>query len=185
MRVTRPGITMTACLALAACGGLQKSSDTLTPLPTTKPVFLPTTTSLALATLPVGVAPTVTAASTTPPTSPETTSAPTAATATSTTTAPSTTTSLPAATSGKWIMQIGSAPSNATQAAISAQLTKLQQVSPTATTLQSGDWPKVFKGENRVIFYVGGFSSREAVIAECNRIGLSYPDKCLARRLTQ
>jgi cell division septation protein DedD len=165
---------------------LQKSSDTLTPLPTTKPVFLPTTTSSPLATPPVGVAATATAASasTTTATSPETTSATTAATATSTT-APSTTTSLPAATSGKWIMQIGSAPANASQAAVSAQLTKLRQVSPTATTLESGDWPKVFKGENRVIFYVGGFSSREAVIAECNRIGLKYPDKCLARQLTQ
>jgi hypothetical protein len=34
-----------------------------------------------------------------------------------------------------------------------------------------------------VIFYVGGFSSRNAVRTECTRLGLKYPENCLAREL--
>jgi len=80
-------------------------------------------------------------------------------------------------------MQLGSASTNAAPAAVDALLAELRAAAPGVRTLQSSQYPGVFGQDGRIIFYVGGFRSRESVIAECGRIGRAYPDQCLARLL--
>src|SRR3954453_20500774 len=171
MRVRRTGFAGLACLALMGCDGLGTTSATLTPLPTTKPVALPTTTTTIVgplvATAPATIATTAPTTSTTPPETvpPETTTtaeretttslaslAPvttvavtttTARAASTTSTSSPTSTTIPARALAKtWIMQLGSAPAGATNEAIASQLAKLRAIAPKTSTLNSGDWRK-------------------------------------------
>ena len=201
MRV-RTGLAGLACLALLGCDGLGKTSATLTPLPTTKPVFVPSTTTTIVPT-PAPAAPatntiaptttvaaetTTTEAATTTSSAPVTTVLTTAATSTTTSarsaasTTSTTSTTIAAATLLKtWILQLGSAPTGAPNQAIAAQLAQLREIAPEASTLRSGDWPQAFTGPDRVIFFIPGFDSKEAVKRECARLGLRYPDHCIGR----
>jgi len=205
MRVRTTGFVGLACLALMGCDGLGTTSATLTPLPTTKPIAVPSTTTTIV---PPAVATAAATTATPAPTTitmpadtttataeaetttslaslaPVTTVAATTTTARSASTTSTTSSTIPARALAKtWIMQLGSAPAGATKEAIAGQLAKLRAIDPRTSTLNSGDWRKSFDGPDRVIFFVPGFDSRGAVHIECARLKLSYPDQCLARYL--
>ena len=108
---------------------------------------------------------------------------------TTTSTTSTTSTTLPGAGTGQeskgtWIMQLASASSvTATPAAIAEQVAAFERVVRGVRTLRSNDWPKAYPAPDLVVFYVGGFTSKDAVVAQCTALGLVVPDECLARFL--
>jgi S1-C subfamily serine protease len=85
---------------------------------------------------------------------------------------------------GTWLMQLGSVGDDVAQDLIDQQLDRFSEFAPGVRVLQSNDFPATFVTPNRIVFYVGGFESEEAVKAQCAGLGLAYPDDCLARFLT-
>lgn len=187
-----PRIALVAPIALAvlvgACASSKGATPTLPPLPTVPGV---STSSTVIATVPV--VPTVPVATAVPVTTtvPAATTLPAAttttgvATTTTATTVPSGSTYAPREKAETWIMQLASAATDATDAAIRAQLQKFAQTISSVNAMRTTDWPRTFPGDPRVIFYVGGFASQDAVIARCGQLGLAYPTNCLARFLTE
>lgn len=186
MRVGSSLVAVT-CLALSmsvssACSASDSASQTLAPLP----IAVPTT--VAAAAVAAGVS--ATSAPGVPgDTTTEASTTVTVAVTVSTTAAATTTTIRPldATVAGTeslrtWIMQLGATSGTATAQAVAALVGQLSQISGGVKTLKSADWPAVFQGrDHKIIFYVGGFASRDAVIAQCAKLGLVYPTKCLAR----
>lgn len=187
-------------LLLCACATTGRGDETLPPLPLPPVIRTTTTTSI-----PVVVADPPEATALAPPTSaPESTTVPAATTSVSattvspTTTTPAATTSPPVSTLlsdtstttavvtgvvGPWIMQLASASASTTDQAIAAALNQFRAVAPGVTTLRTADWPNSFSGTPVVIFYVGGFASRDEVLAQCAALGLPSPAKCLPRQI--
>lgn len=84
---------------------------------------------------------------------------------------------------GTWLMQLGSVADSVAQELIDEQLDTFSEFAPGVRVLQSNDFPATFTTPNRIVFYVGGFETKEAVVAECAALGRAYPDDCLARLL--
>lgn len=84
---------------------------------------------------------------------------------------------------GTWIMQLGSVPVDADRAAIESELDRIADLAPGVRTLSSNDWPATFTTPDRIVYYVGGFTSRQDVRIACEVAGLIFPDQCLARLL--
>ncbi len=186
MRVGSSLVAVT-CLALSmsvssACSASDSASQTLAPLP----IAVPTTVAAAAA---AGVSATSAPGVPGAPTTEASSTTVTVAVTVSTTAAATTTTIRPldATVAGTeslrtWIMQLGATSGTATAQAVAALVGQLSQISAGVKTLKSADWPAVFQGrDHKIIFYVGGFASRDAVIAQCAKLGLAYPTKCLAR----
>lgn len=189
MRVGSSLVAVT-CLALSmsvssACSASDSASQTLAPLP----IAVPTTVAAAAAAAAAGVsatsAPGVPGDTTTEASSTTVTVAVTVSTtavATTTTIRPLDATVAGTESLRTWIMQLGATSGTATAQAVGALVGQLSQISAGVKTLKSADWPAVFQGrDHKIIFYVGGFASRDAVIAQCAKLGLAYPTKCLAR----
>lgn len=195
MRVA-PSVVALTCLALSAsavsaCSASDRASQTLPPLPIVvrATVALPTGATVAVsATSAPTASPAATPAATTvagPTTTTATTVTSVATGDAGTTTIQSSDASVAGSESLQtWIMQLGSVSATATAQAVAAFVGQLSQISAGVKTLKSSDWPAVFQGQDRIIFYVGSFSSRDAVIARCAALGLAYPAKCLARFMT-
>lgn len=183
------------CLALSmsvssACSASDSASQTLAPLP----IAVPTTVAAAPDAAAAVAAAAGVSATSAPGVPGDTTTEASSTTVTvavtvSTTAAATTTTIRPldATVAGTeslrtWIMQLGATSGTATAQAVAALVGQLSQISAGVKTLKSADWPAVFQGrDHKIIFYVGGFASRDAVIAQCAKLGLAYPTKCLAR----
>ena len=194
MRVGSSLVAVT-CLALSmsvssACSASDSASQTLAPLP----IAVPTTVAAAPDAAAAVAAAAGVSATSAPGVPGDTTTEASSTTVTvavtvSTTAAATTTTIRPldATVAGTeslrtWIMQLGATSGTATAQAVSALVGQLSQISAGVKTLKSADWPAVFQGrDHKIIFYVGGFASRDAVIAQCAKLGLAYPTKCLAR----
>lgn len=84
---------------------------------------------------------------------------------------------------GTWLMVLASADANGGSDDLTAEFERLAAEIPGSLALLSDDWPDTFDAPDRVIFYVGGFSGRDAVVAECERLGRVQPDNCLPRLL--
>lgn len=162
------GLLLSATLAAATAASIIAAPTT----PMSSCVVGPSTASTPTA---PGVPPTI--ATTIAPTS-TTTSTPT-----STTTIATTSTVPPRA--GTWIMQLASSSSSSSSAAIAEQLERFAAVVPGVQTLRSSDWPKTFATPGLVVFYIGGFANKGAVVSQCNALGLTVPDECLARLLVE
>ena len=194
MRVGSSLVAVT-CLALSmsvssACSASDSASQTLAPLP----IAVPTTVAAAPDAAAAVAAAAGVSATSAPGVPGDTTTEASSTTVTvavtvSTTAAATTTTIRPldATVAGTeslrtWIMQLGATSGTATAQAVAALVGQLSQISVGVKTLKSADWPAVFQGrDHKIIFYVGGFASRDAVIAQCAKLGLAYPTKCLAR----
>ncbi len=193
MRVGSSLVAVT-CLALSmsvssACSASDSASQTLAPLPIAVPTTVAAAPDAAAAAAAAGVsatsAPGVPGNTTTEASSTTVTVAVTVSTtaaATTTTIRPLDATVAGTESLRTWIMQLGATSGTATAQAVAALVGQLSQISAGVKTLKSADWPAVFQGrDHKIIFYVGGFASRDAVIAQCAKLGLAYPTKCLAR----
>ena len=192
MRVGSSLVAVT-CLALSmsvssACSASDSASQTLAPLPIAVPTTVaaaPDAAAAAAAGVSATSAPGVPGDTTTEASSTTVTVAVTVSTtaaATTTTIRPLDATVAGTESLRTWIMQLGATSGTATAQAVAALVGQLSQISAAVKTLKSADWPAVFQGrDHKIIFYVGGFASRDAVIAQCAKLGLAYPTKCLAR----
>ena len=191
------GLVAVTCLALSmsvssACSASDSASQTLAPLPIAVPttvVAAPDAAAAAAAAAAAGVSATSAPGVPGDTTTEASSTTVTVAVTVSTTAAATTTTIRPldATVAGTeslrtWIMQLGATSGTATAQAVAALVGQLSQISAAVKTLKSADWPAVFQGrDHKIIFYVGGFASRDAVIAQCAKLGLAYPTRCLAR----
>ena len=189
MRVGSSLVAVT-CLALSmsvssACSASDSASQTLAPLPIVAPTTVAAAPDAAAAGVSATSAPGVPGDTTTEASSTTVTVAVTVSTtaaATTTTIRPLDATVAGTESLRTWIMQLGATSGTATAQAVAALVGQLSQISAAVKTLKSADWPAVFQGrDHKIIFYVGGFASRDAVIAQCAKLGLAYPTKCLAR----
>ena len=84
---------------------------------------------------------------------------------------------------GLWIAQLGSSNLLGNADAVAADLRKLQEVDSSTRYLFSQDWPATFDASDRVIFYLGGYPSKQRALDQCTRLNLAVPSKCLVRQL--
>ena len=70
---------------------------------------------------------------------------------------------------GLWITQLGSSNLFGNTDAVAADLRKIQEVDSSARYLFSQDWPATFDASDRVIFYLGGYPSKQRALDQCTR----------------
>ena len=84
---------------------------------------------------------------------------------------------------GLWITQLGSSNLFGNTDAVAADLRQIQEVDGSARYLFSQDWPATFDASDRVIFYLGGYASKQRALDQCTRLNLAVPSNCLVRQL--
>jgi hypothetical protein len=104
-------------------------------------------------------------------------------TTTTTTTASTTTTTTVAGPLDEWVVVLASVESSDGPTAVQERLSQLRSVAPDARTLVSDDYASLRPGYT--VIYLPGPTSGAAAVAHCGQLGLSVPNQCYGRYLSQ